>query len=107
MRFKVGDKVKFAREIVGHTDGVKIGEVYEIIKTDESFIPYKVENGEWFSEEELELEKYTYEDLKKSPIGTKLTFEDGTVLGKDSSDQFENPNNVKWLNDLRNLESKT
>lgn len=100
MRFKVGDKVKFAREIVGHTDGVKIGEVYKIIKTDESFIPYKVENGEWFSEEELELEKYTYEDLKKSPLGTKVTFENKGVLLKTDEGRWENRRQVAFIENL-------
>ncbi len=104
MKFKVGDKVKFSKEIVGHTDSVKIGEIYKIIKIDESFIPYKVENGEWFTEEELELADYTYEDLKKSPIGTKVTFENKEVFVKDDEDTFENLSERLDLEDLEGLE---
>ena len=105
MKFKVGDKVRFVRGIAGHSNGVKTGEVYEIIKIDESSIPYKVENGEWFSEEELVLVEYTYEDLKKSPIGTKIIFKDGEVLVKDGEDKFESSNDWIYIDCLKDLAS--
>lgn len=106
MKFKVGDRVKFAREIVGHTDGVKIGEVYKIIKTDESSVPYKIENGEWFSEEELTLPEYTYEDLKKSSIGTKITFEKGEVLVKCDYYWYNGDSYLRNDSDLKELKDK-
>lgn len=80
--------------------------MYKIIKIDGSFAPYKVENGEWFTTAEIELAEYTYEDLKKSPIGTKITFENGETLVKDWADLFESSGNVKDISDLKNLENK-
>lgn len=103
MKFKVGDKVRLVRGIAGHSNGVKVGEVYEIIKIDGSFIPYKVENGEWFSEEELVLVEYTYEDLKKSPIGTKITFENKGVLVKSDKGRWENEKQIAYIKNLDGL----
>ena len=105
MKFKVGDKVKFSKEIVEHTDSIKIGEIYKIIKIDESSIPYKVENGEWFTEEELELADYTYEDLKKSPIGTKITLEkiQDKQLVKTALNRIENDDYRFFIRDLEGL----
>ena len=105
MKFKVGDKVRFVREIVEHSNRVKTGEVYKIIKIDKSSIPYKVKNREWFSEEELVLVEYTYEDLKKSPIGTKIIFKDGEVLVKDGEDKFESSNDWIYIDCLKDLAS--
>ena len=64
---------------------------------------YRVECGEWFKEEELKTSVYTYEDLKKSPIGTKITFENGTVLVKDEEDYFENVSKSRDIANLYNL----
>ena len=90
MRFKVGDRVKFVKDIGGHTNDVRLGEIYRIIRIDGSEMPYQVENKEWFKEEEIVLADYTYEDLKKSPIGTKLTFENGSILTKIKRDFYTN-----------------
>ena len=106
MKFKVGDRVKFVKNFIEHTGAVELWKVYKIIKIDESFEPYKVENGEWFTTAEIELAEYTYEDLKKSPIGTKITFENGETLVKDWADLFESSGNVKDISDLKNLENK-
>lgn len=105
MKFKVGDKVKFVKSVCFHTNDVKIGETYTIVYIDEFKGIYQVENGEWFKEKELTLPDYTYEDLKKSPIGTKVTFKNGAVLVKDNPEQFENSSTIKDLSDLKNLES--
>lgn len=106
MKFKVGDKVKFSKEIVEHTDSIKIGEIYKIIKIDESSIPCKVESGEWFTEEELELADYTYEDLKKSPMGTKIKFENGETLLKDGAGLFESDGYVRTIEELKKFETR-
>lgn len=94
MKFKVGDKVKFIKSIAFHTNDVKIGEIYKIINIDGSDVAYQVENKEWFKEEELERVDYTYEDLKKSPLGTKLTFEDGEEMIKVSKKRYES--GIRW-----------
>ena len=85
MKFKVGDKVKFIKSTIYHTDDVKIGETYKIIRIDNLRKSYQVENAEVFNEEELVKADYTYEDLKKAPIGTKITFENGEVLIRENS----------------------
>lgn len=103
MRFKVGDKVKFVKSTIFHTDDVKIGETYKIIKIAGSDVRYQVENKEWFKEEELVNVEYTYEDLKKSPIGTKITFENGEVLVKDEKNCFENLFKCRDIANLCNL----
>lgn len=103
MRFKVGDKVKFVKSTIFHTDDVKIGETYKIIEIAGHDVRYQVENKEWFKEEELMRVKYTYEDLKKSPIGSKITFENGAVLVKDKKNCFENASRCRDIADLCNL----
>lgn len=51
----------------------------------------------------FKLIKYTYEDLRKSPIGTKITFENGVVVVKDDEDIFENASEKVDLEDLKGL----
>ena len=105
MKFKVGDKVRFVKKIELHSGKVKLGGIYKIehIERNTSCMPYRVENGERFNEKELELASYTYEDLKKSPIGTKITFENGTVLVKDEEYYFENVSKSRDIANLYNL----
>ena len=80
---KVGDRVRFVKKIINHSARVKLGEIYQIeYINSRSSVPYRIENGEWFSEEELALAEYNYGDLKKSPIGTKVIFENGEILVK-------------------------
>ncbi len=106
MKFKVGDRVKFAKSFIEHTGAVELGKVYKIIKTDGSFAPYKVENGEWFTTAEIQLAEYTYEDLKKSPIGTKITFENGEVLVKDDDGNYSNKKRWRDDSDLKELKDR-
>lgn len=112
MKFKVGDKVKlvkmedeseYYREYLGKTYTIKSIESsgswnYAIFeeKTEKSVIPY-LKNLELIKE-------YTHEDLKKSPIGTKVTFENGTVLVKDEEDCFENASRCRYIANLYNLQ---
>ena len=103
MKFKIGDRVKFIESTTYHSNDIQIGEVYKIIKIDTSNTLYQIENKEWFRENELELVKYTYEDLKKSPIGTKITFENGIFLIKDGEKYYENEKIWRKEEDLKNL----
>ena len=106
MKFKVGDRVKFIKSIIYHTKAVKLGGIY-MVKTIDKNKQYLVscenKNGEFFEEEELALAEYTYEDLKKSPIGTKITFENGKVLIRNDKDYFENLSCGRNISDLVNL----
>lgn len=108
MKFKVGDKVRFVKKIELHSGKVKLGGIYKIehIERNTSCMPYRVENGERFNEKELELASYTYEDLKKSPIGTKITFENGEVLVKDDDGNYSNKKRWRDDSDLKELKDR-
>lgn len=102
--FKVGDKVRFIKSVIYHNKDVKLGETYTV--QDIYGKSYMIENGEWFKEEELVLVDYTYEDLKKSPIGTKVTFEKGNVLLKTCRNKFENETDVSKIDELTDFKDK-
>lgn len=110
MKFKVGDKVKFVKKIIFHN--VELGGIFRIIfiSKDDSDVPYLAESKkgykQWFKEEELQNAEYTYEDLKESPVGTKITFKDGIVLVKDNSQTFESECYTRDILDLKNLNSR-
>lgn len=105
-KFRVGDKVRFVKSTIFHTNDVKIGETYKIIKIAGSGVRYQVENEEWFKEEELVNVEYTYEDLKKAPIGTKITFENGEEMIKCSAKRYENGNKWRAEKDFARMEDK-
>ena len=88
MKFRVGDRVRFVKSTKGHNNNVQIGKVYRIIKTDSTNIPYKVENGEWFREDELELvtTTFTKSDLKD---GDKCTLKNGKAVFYGGSEEYE------------------
>lgn len=101
MKFKVGDKVKFVNNLGIHGSHVKLNEIFKIINIDSyenNIMPYHAKNEigycQWFKEEELEKVDYSYEDLKKSPLGTKLTFEDGEEMIKVSKKRYES--GIRW-----------
>lgn len=106
MKFKVGDKVRFVKSTIFHTDDVKIGETYKIIEIAGHDVRYQVENKEWFKEEELVNVEYTYEDLKKCPIGTKVIFEKGEVLVKCSAKRYENVSKWRDEDDLLRMKDE-
>lgn len=103
MKFKVGDRVKFVKSIEIHSNKVKLGGIYKIKHVNSSAfcMPYRVENGEWFGEEEL-LKEYTYEDLRISPVGTKITFENGLLVKIADNYYRENSPNGRFR-DYKNL----
>ena len=107
MKFKVGDRVKFVKSIEIHSNKVKLGGIYKIKHVNSSAFctPYRVENGEWFGEEEL-LKEYTYEDLRISPVGTKITFENGEVLVKDDDGNYSNKKRWRDDSDLKELKDR-
>ena len=103
-KFKVGDKVKlvsmknedsFYKKYLGKIFTIKqVGCVAVTFKeaTEENISPY------YYNLQKVE-EEYTYEDLKKSPIGTKVTFENektffkiaNSLLGDGYKYQIVNP----------------
>ena len=97
-KFKIGDKVKLVR-----TDGEEwewyknhLGETFTIKEigkdwSNEEFAELEENDGLMPFVKNLELVKpeYTYEDLKKAPIGTKITFESGIILIKVDKENYK------------------
>ena len=101
MKFKVGDRVK----------NKGTGEIYKIIKIDNSvaYLPYLIEdrigNEFWVTGEYLRKIECTYEDLKKSPIGTKITLEkiQDKQLVKTAPNRIENDDYRFFIGDFEGL----
>jgi len=93
-----------------HTPIVKENSIWKIIKVDAKNRMYftldETNHKEWFKEEELQKVEYTYKDLEKASIGTKVTFENGEVLVKDDKDIFENSGYVRNILELDNFKSR-
>ena len=95
-KFKIGDKVKLVRtdcerewykKYLGRIFTIKKicrdckGEFAELVEK-RDFMPY-------LKNLELVEKAYTYEDFKKSPIGTKVTFESGIILIKVDKENYK------------------
>lgn len=110
MRYKVGDRVRYIKYAIYHTPIVKENSIWKIIKVDAKNRMYftldETNHKEWFKEEELQKVEYTYKDLEKASIGTKVTFENGEVLVKDDKDIFENSGYVRNILELDNFKSR-
>ena len=119
MEFKVGDKVRVRKDLKenNYYGGARflfgmvrlIGKIVTIEQVMENSRRYyiKEDSENWcWTDEMLEKVEYTYEDLKKSPIGTKITFENGEVLVKDDKDIFENSGYVRNILELDNFKSR-
>lgn len=108
MRYKVGDRVRYIKYAIYHTPIVKENSIWKIIEVDAKNRMYctldETNHEEWFKEEEVQKAEYTFEDLKKSPIGTKITFKNGIVLVKDTKEYFENVYNTRHITNLEYLE---
>lgn len=114
-KFKVGDKVE--DELFG--EGIVVEE-----QDDELLIqfkkkscllhngsagingPYKSNTCFWYKKNTNKLKilkNYTYEDLKKCPVGTKITFEKGNIFLKFDKEKFINLSairSIEWLSNL-------
>ena len=119
MKFKVGDKVKIKEKIENyHGIGKEI--LSKMREGDNVWTIKKISKGEKynyynlkedplcysFGEDMLERVEYTYEDLKKSPTGTKITFENGEVLLKDNDGNYSNKKRWRDDSDLKELKDK-
>ena len=112
MKFKVGDKVKLVRLEDEYIDVYKkyLGQEFEIATIIPTTNPHCILKGNINISpylKNLELVKdYTYEDLKKSPIGTKITFENGEVLVKDVDGNYSNKKRWRDDSDLKELKDR-
>lgn len=115
MKFKTGDKVRFIGNYSNHSiyfgkklqDFVKENNnILYIEKVCANYVQVKGNTFWCFNDKELELVDYTYEDLKKSPIGTKLTFENGRTFVKAREDRnsvFTDIDGFRSSTDLKGL----
>ena len=111
MKFKVGDKVKLNKNKKDFHYG-RAGVSYEEIGTIKNVYmnKYTVDfpsHNFWDGmEKELVLVKYTYDDLRKSPIGTKITFANGEEMVKCSTKRYENGKRLRDEDDFVKMEDK-
>lgn len=118
MKFKVGDKVKIKEKIENyHGIGKEI--LSKMREGDNVWTIKKISKGEKynyynlkedplcysFGEDMLERVEYTYEDLKKSPIGTKITLEkmQDKQLVKTAPNRIENDDYRFFIGDFEGL----
>lgn len=115
MKYKAGDRVKVRSDLEvdkKYGEDYFIDEMYEyksktltISKVGKCCYNVK-ENHFYWTDEMFESKDYTYEDLKKSPIGTKITFENGEVLVKDDDGNYSNKKRWRDDSDLKGLKDK-
>ena len=114
MKFKVGDRVRVRKDLKysNFYGGVRVndemvnnkGKILTIIGIDNG--AYLMEGSQWFwTDEMFESKEYTYEDLKKSPIGTKITLEkiQDKQLVKTALNRIENDDYRFFIRDLEGL----
>ena len=115
-KFKIGDKVRI-KDKTGYTYGIceetlkemrKLKDIWTIksIRAEDKISFYTLKEDKsvlFFCEDMLEKVNYTYEDLKKSPIGTKVTFENDVILVKTTEKRLESRLNVTRIENLKNL----
>lgn len=116
MKFEIGDKVKVKNNLItGKLYGTQSfvcnmekykSKIVTIRNVYAHFYEIEEDRGVWYwTDEMFENEKqYTYEDLKKSPLGTKITFEKGEILIKDGEEYYESRNTWRVGKNLKNLE---
>lgn len=101
--FNVGDKVKCIDAMGSINRELKNGETYIVSHVDTNgFVKLKGLSSYYYDPSRFKKIEYTYEDLKKSAIGTKITFEDGKVLIKTEENRFENRINVTYIGEINN-----
>ena len=111
MKFKVGDKVRLVRMEDENPNYKKyLGQEFEIEEIFNGMNPHCALKGNdeiapYLKNLEL-IKEYTYEDLKKSPIGTKITFENGEVLVKDDDGDYSNKKRWRDDSDLKELKDR-
>ena len=112
MKYKVGNIVKVINDVDSYFDK---GDIVQIVEIDDSLVPYrclrlKDNKSQWLDEEDFELVRYTWEDFKKAPTGTKVTFESGLHIFKidkdEFGDEFANMSDNFSYEDLENFKTK-
>lgn len=113
MKFNLGDKVKLVRKNdEGEWYEKYLGQMFTIKEIEEDWkgtFAVLEEKGTlmpYLKNLELVEEAYTYEDLKKAPIGTKVTFEKGRTLIKIDENYYRETNEngiIRYFSNLKGL----
>lgn len=117
MRFKIGDRVRVRKDLKcnNYYGGVRVNEemaeykgktvtIETTTSSNKGIYEIEEDNGRWcWSGDMFEVAKYDYEDLKKSPIGTKVTFEDGEILIKLQKDYYNECSKHGYYRDEKDL----
>ena len=108
MKFKVGDRVRCIDASDSRNGELEEGKIYIISQVDEEDGYVKLQGLSDYDYDPSRFEKieYTYEDLKKSPIGTKIKFENGETLLKDGAGLFESDGYVRTIEELKKFETR-
>lgn len=105
--FNVGDKVKCIDAIGSINRELKNGETDIVSHVDTNgFVKLKGLSSYYYDPSRFKKIEYTYEDLKKAPIGTKITFENGEEMIKCSAKRYENGNKWRAEKDFARMEDK-
>ena len=105
--FNVGDKVKCIDAMGSINRELKNGETYIVSHVDTNgFVKLKGLSSYYYDPSRFKKIEYTYEDLKKCPIGTKVIFEKGEVLVKCSAKRYENVSKWRDEDDLLRMKDE-
>ena len=107
MKFKVGDRVRCIDASDSRNGELEEGKIYIISQVDEEDGYVKLQGLSDYDYDPSRFEKieYTYEDLKKSPIGTKITLEkiQDKQLVKTALNRIENDDYRFFIRDFEGL----
>ena len=106
MKFKVGDRVKCINAIQSVNGELEKEKIYIVSQIDTSgYVELKGLSNYHYDPSRFKKIEYTYEDLKKSPIGTKITLEkmQDKQLVKTALNRIENDDYRFFIRDFEGL----
>ena len=106
MKFKVGDRVKCINAIQSVNGELEKEKIYIVSQIDTSgYVELKGLSDYHYDPSRFKKIEYTYEDLKKSPIGTKITLEkmQDKQLVKTALNRIENDDYRFFIRDFEGL----
>lgn len=115
-KFKIGDRVRLERmESEADYYNKYLGQSFTIKNINPNiwgndgtvdFVEYTEDNIRPYIKNLELVRKYNYKDLKKSPIGTKVTFENSLTLVKTKCNRLENDMSLVYTDELTDLQNE-
>lgn len=115
-KFKIGDRVRLERmESEANYYNKYLGQSFTIKNINPSiwgndgtvdFVEYTEDNIRPYIKNLELVREYNYKDLKKSPIGTKVTFENSLTLVKTKCNRLENDMSLVYTDELTDLQNE-